>query len=55
MTYVNLPKPGSVMRDCFKCKRVRIPEGGIETAPGKWKCADCWRGFRAKVTKEQNK
>ena len=32
------------MRLCFKCNRERVPEGGVDVGPGKWKCVDCWRG-----------
>ena len=32
------------MRECSRCKRIKVPEGGVETSPGKWKCVDCWRG-----------
>ena len=46
---------GSVMRECCKCKRDRIPEGGIETGPGKWKCVYCWRASTFKTKKEKTK
>jgi|DEB0MinimDraft_3_1074331.scaffolds.fasta_scaffold55565_4 hypothetical protein len=38
------PKSSSAMRLCFKCNRERVPEGGVDVGPGKWKCVDCWRG-----------
>jgi hypothetical protein len=42
---------GHALRECNRCKRIKVPEGGVETSPGKWKCVDCWRGVSPAKTK----
>lgn len=38
------------LRLCFKCKQEKVPEGGVDVGPGKWKCAECWRGVHNRRT-----
>ena len=35
-------RPVHQLKTCSKCEQERVPEGGIETGPGRWVCAICW-------------
>lgn len=39
------------LRLCAKCARQRVPEGGVETRPGRWICAACWAAFTQRKAK----
>ena len=39
----NTPKDDGPLRECWRCDLAKPTAGGVELAPGRWACGDCWK------------